>query len=346
LNSNSNPLFIFSKLKIYFAIFIGLIISGYLLFTEFKTSGFQNISTNINWTYSSFMFLALAIIMMVIRDFAYMVRIKLLTDNHLSWKQAFKVILIWEFASTVTPGVVGGSAVAMFILNKEKIALAKSTSIVIITTLFDNLFYIIYVPILIYFINPNNLIPQAIHRFGFNLFWMGYFVIFIISSLLILSLFVYPQLIKIIFNFIFRIPFLKRFQSKFDKFGDEISIASQYFKKKSIRFWLQIFLSTTISWFARFLVVNFIILAFVSLNFTDHLIILGRQFVMWLALLITPTPGGSGMAEYLFNTFLYDYIPLKTLAILLALLWRLISYYPYLIIGLLILPTWIKENNT
>ena len=97
---------------------------------------------------------------------------------------------------------------------------------------------------------------------------------------------------------------------------------------------------------ARFLTVNFLILAFAT-N-ADQLLIFGRQLTMWVILLISPTPGGAGVAEFAFNGFLGDLIPFG-LAGILALLWRLFSYYPYLFIGALILPGWIqktKNNDT
>ena len=51
------------------------------------------------------------------------------------------------------------------------------------------------------------------------------------------------------------------------------------------------------------------------------------------------------MAEYLFGEMLSDYIKNGTLALSLAFLWRLISYYPYLIIGMIILPRWIGKKK-
>jgi uncharacterized protein (TIRG00374 family) len=60
--------------------------------------------------------------------------------------------------------------------------------------------------------------------------------------------------------------------------------------------------------------------------------------------LISPTPGGSGIAEFAFSGFLNDFIPFGLVAIL-AILWRLISYYPYLFIGAIILPKWLRNKN-
>lgn len=60
--------------------------------------------------------------------------------------------------------------------------------------------------------------------------------------------------------------------------------------------------------------------------------------------MISPTPGGTGVAEFAFNGFLQDFIPVG-LARLLVVLWRLISYYPYLFIGAFVLPHWLRTGD-
>jgi hypothetical protein len=64
---------------------------------------------------------------------------------------------------------------------------------------------------------------------------------------------------------------------------------------------------------------------------------------MWIILLISPTPGGSGVAEFIFSDFLGDFITSESWYAPLAFFWRLISYYPYLFIGAIILPVWLKK---
>jgi uncharacterized protein (TIRG00374 family) len=56
----------------------------------------------------------------------------------------------------------------------------------------------------------------------------------------------------------------------------------------------------------------------------------------------SPTPGASGVAEYLFGGFFSDYIP-KGISSLIALVWRLIGYYSYLIAGVIIIPIWFRQ---
>jgi len=333
-----------SKKRIYLAICIGVIISGFLLYNEVVKTNFSGNLKNISITYYTFGFLMLSILFMLGRDFGYVLRLKLLTHQKLSWKQAIKVILIWEFTSAVSPGVVGGSAVAMFILKKEKLNLGESTAIVIITTLFDNLFYVLSIPLLFLVLNINQLFPQNLHSF-ITPFWVGYTIIVGLTGLLFISIFSHPHLIEKLLLFICKVPFLSNYKPKVSQIGLDIVTASLTYKHKSTSFWLKILLSTTLSWVSRFLVVNSIILAFVSLSYYSNILIFGKQLVMWLVLLVSPTPGGSGVAEYLFSTFLGKFLPFGGLVIITSLLWRLISYYPYLFIGAFIIPKWFKKNN-
>ena len=48
-------------------------------------------------------FIFLSILVIFLRDFGYVYRIREITDRHLTWTRAFYVIMLWEFASAVTP---------------------------------------------------------------------------------------------------------------------------------------------------------------------------------------------------------------------------------------------------
>jgi uncharacterized protein (TIRG00374 family) len=62
-------------------------------------------------------------------------------------------------------------------------------------------------------------------------------------------------------------------------------------------------------------------------------------------MLVSPTPGGSGVAEFAFGELLVSFSQSTLLLAALAILWRLISYFPYLFIGAFLLPRWLKNNN-
>ena len=336
---------VLSVKKVAIPILIGLLVAIYMLWSKTNWETFRQIE----WNFSMFFWLSVALLMMVIRDLSYMYRIRVLTENKLSWRQSFDVIMLWEFASAITPSVVGGSSIAMFILNKEGISLGKSTAVVMVTAFLDELFYIITVPAVILIIGTEFLFPIELSKqiFGYTfstkeIFYVGYGFIVLLTSLILYGVFVNPKGIKKLLFRLFSGKLLKRWQRVVVKLGNDMISTSKELKTKPIQFWIKAFGATCFSWTARFWVVNFIIMAFTTVE--NHFLIYGRQLVMWVIMLISPTPGGAGIAEFAFEGFLKEFIPIG-LAGLLIVLWRLISYYPYLFIGAMVLPRWFKKRN-
>jgi len=195
-----------------------------------------------------------------------------------------------------------------------------------------------------------NLFPDSVPSMdvmGYTLgikqvFWIGYgFMIFLIS-IIFYGIFVSPKGFKKLLEFIFKIPFLQKWKQSASETGDEVITTSAELKGQPFSFWIKTFGSTALSWTSRFLVANFLLMAFTVLSFSENLVVLSRQLIMWVIMLISPTPGSAGVAELAFGSFLSDYTPVG-LAIVLAVLWRLFTYYPYLFIGAIVLPNWIQR---
>ncbi len=329
--------------RVLIPIILGLGVATYLFIRSFDQDAFRGI----NWVGQSYFFIFMALMMMVVRDLAYMYRIRVLTDGQLSWRRSFDVIMLWEFASAITPSIIGGSAIALYIVNKEGISMGRTTAIVMITALLDELFYIIMVPIMVIIVGTQYLFTQEGEyvflntQFGTQgIFLLGYFFILILTTIIIYGVFMNPRGVKLVLLNIFKLPFLRKWRANAAMTGNEIIITSREMRGKPFMFWFKASLATFFSWTGRFLVVNFLIMAFVSGG--DQLLIYARQLVMWVILLISPTPGGSGVAEFVFSGFLGEFIP-RGLTPALGLMWRIISYYPYLFIGAIILPHWIKR---
>jgi glycosyltransferase 2 family protein len=302
--------------------------------------------TEIRWNKTSYVWLFMAVLMVVFRDLGYILRLRLLSDKRLTWRRSFQVIMLWEFASALTPSVVGGSAVAMFIINKEKIPLGRATTIVMITALLDEVFYLITVPIVLLAVvdfpvfSQNSIIILGKEFTGFSLFIAGYAFMLLLSAFISYAVFINPKAIKRFLVRLFHLRFLRRWRYGALKTGNDLIIASREMKGRKFSFWLLAFISTSLSWSARFLLVNFLILAFMPVD--NHLHIYATQMVMWVIMLISPTPGGSGLAELIFNDFLKVFL-LAGLAPVLAVIWRMLSYYIYLVVGSIILPGWIQR---
>jgi uncharacterized protein (TIRG00374 family) len=282
---------------------------------------------------------------MVGRDFGYMIRIRILTKKQLNWKQAFHVIMLWEFASALAPGVMSGATVAMFILNRERIALGRATAIVILTAFLDNLFYVVIIPILFLVIPSSQLFPVSGNESMMTIFWIGFGVFALLCIVLFSSIVLYPKLVYHILSFLTRLPLLKRFREGAQKTGNDVSETAVEMQKESLSFWFKAFGATVLSWSSRFLVINFIMQAFLSLGFLQQIQIFSKQFVLWMFLRISPTPGGSGVAEWAFGQLLSEYSPSIILLGTMAVLWRLVSYFPYLIVGSIILPRWLSKQT-
>ena len=123
----------FSYTRIAAVIALSLGISAYLIYTSFDYKAISHIQ----WAQDAFGWLAFGALMMVARHIGYMYRLRLITDNKLSWYQSFNVISLWEFSSAITPSTVGGAAIAIYFMKKEKLSLGKSAATSMLTIFLD-----------------------------------------------------------------------------------------------------------------------------------------------------------------------------------------------------------------
>jgi len=331
-----------SPKRIVWPILIGLAVSGWLLSRNFNPDTF----TFITFTWHTLLFLVIAVLMMFLRDIAYMYRIIVLTDYEIGWKQAFNIIMLWEFSSAISPSVVGGTGPAIFFLYKEGVSSGKSTAVILTAIFLDELFFILSVPF-VYILFGNSIFPPDSANID-EIRWAfmgGYVALFVYTLFLAYALFVNPYLFKSFISWIFLFPILKKWRMRARRSANQLIYTSKKIRGKPFSYWFKSFTATAFSWGGRYWVVNFMLMAFFGnvYSFSEHLLIYGRQLTMWIILLVSPTPGGSGIAEFIFSNFLGDFIPDASWFVPLAILWRIISYYPYLFIGAFVLPIWLRN---
>jgi uncharacterized protein (TIRG00374 family) len=338
----------FRPIRILLPVILGLGAATYLLLHNFDKHAFLSIQ----WTGNTTFWFSIALLMMVVRDGAYMVRIRALTDLQLNWRSAFVVIMLWEFSSALAPGMIGGGFIfAIFIINREGVNMGKSITAVLLSSFQDGVFLALMAPI-VYFISgkehlfstidTKNMSPVTFGNGFFYSFWVVYFIILAYKIFVAYALFFNPRFVKWLLLKLFSLPLLRRWKQNALETGNQLVIASNHLKNKKSKFWINSFGGTFVSWTARYTIVNCLILAFHNVS-VNNFLIYSRQVVMGIIILFSPTPGGSGLAEFMFNDFLGEFIP-KGLAASLGLMWRLISYYPYLFIGALILPRWVRKH--
>lgn len=345
----TNPLLKLRKTKVIYPVLLGVGAVVFIFLRKFDPAVFKNIS----FTPVVAFWIFIAICLMAVRDIGYMIRLKILSDDDLSWIQTFRIIMLWEFTSAITPSAIGGTSLAIIFVSKEGISLGKASAIVMATSFLDELYFILTFPMLLLFIQWERLFEVAGEIDGTGTFSKGFFLIAIIGYsvkviyTLILSygLFFNPRGLKWLLLWVFKLPILRRWRQGANEAGTEIISSSYELRIKPVGFWLKSFGATILSWTSRYWVVNALFLAFFVVP--DHFILFARQLVAWIMMLVSPTPGGTGFSEIVFVEYLGNLVnaspELKgSFASILALIWRLISYYPYLIIGFIIFPKWIK----
>lgn len=345
----------FSYSRIAIIIAVSLLISGYLIYTSFDLEAFRHIS----WEMHAITWIFLGAVLFCVRHIGYMYRLRLITDKKLSWRQSFNVISLWEFSSSVTPSTVGGAAVAIWFLKKENLSLGKSAATSMLTIFLDQVFLAIGGAVLFFALGGNAMFAgdamcrsqSELPMMGMfhnmqTIYFFGYFLFLLIIAGLAYGLFVNAHAFKSMLAGIFSLPFLRKWKPDALHTGDDIILTSAELKNKGKGFWWRALASTGITWTAFFLIPLTIVHAFFDPSLADAPVIFSRMFAIWMLMLLPISPGGAGIAELTFSAMMCDFTDPAVVATM-ALLWRLLTYYPYLIAGVIILPRWInrKYNN-
>ncbi len=332
--------FNFSFIKLLLPVFLGLGVIIWLFVNEFKHETIIPFHLGIREVF----FLLLAFALMLVRDGGMIWRFRIMSGNQLSWRSAFNVHILSEFTSAITPSAIGGSSLVMLFLKKEGILLGKGVTITMINLFFDELIFVIFCPIILLFVpfseifNSSSVLTSTIS----TLFWSVYAGYVFWTAFLFIGLFVRPTMISSLISLIFKLKFLKKWEHKTDNFTSNLLTSSIEISKRKLKFWLEIFGLTILTWTARFMVVNMLFLAFMSK--IDHLVVFGRQIILWMVIHLTPTPGGSGFYEYMFNNYFSDILPQAYQLLIIIAVWRILTYYNYLIAGTLIVFKWLKPK--
>lgn len=290
-----------------------------------------------------------ALIANALRDYGYIIRLRILTDGEFGWKRSFQVVALWEFATAVAPAVVGGTSVAIYVMAKDGTPLGKSAAIVLVTAMLDELFFLVFAPAVFILVGMDRLFPPELDEAMWGLpvqalFWVGYAFIAVMKITVFYSVFFRPRAIKLFLVNLFKHRWLRRLRPRMAEAGDDLIAASDQFKGRSVAFWLKAIAATWCSWGARFLVLNLIAAAFFTVS--HPLLMYARQIVLWVILLISPTPGASGAAEFAFVGFMRDLLPAGAMLVVVALLWRLFTYYLYLFLGAAVAPGWLRRTSS
>lgn len=268
--------------------------------------------------------LFIAVIVSFLRLWFAAAKIRYLSEKSLSWMASFRVMLSWDFTSSITPSTIGGAPMATYAMTKEGFNFGQSTAIILYSLLLDQLWFAMAVPILLVSGIFFEVIPNSTGMVGHASMALLYIGLLSYAGLMAYGVLKNPNAIKRVVNFLFDLPFLRRWKEQVRAETDNLVEYSHELRKKPKSFLFKAFFLSTMSWLARIALPTIVVL---SLLPADVILSVLRSLAMNLAFLIMPTPGGSGGVEGLFALFQGPLIEREAFIGLAVFAWRIISYY-------------------
>lgn len=267
--------------------------------------------------------------------------VKIFVDERLgqySFKSALRIPLIEQLFNGITPFSSGGQPAQLIAMLQSGIDGGRASSILLMK-------FIVYQAMIV----VNFLIALIIgfHYMASKLSYLSLFVVFgfIIHLAVIIGLFLvmfWPQFTKKAMRIVM-IPvgwftkaervndWIVRLDTKIDLFYQEsVQLIGQW------RLLLKVIAITFVQLMCYYLVPYFIML---SLGYThaNLVMIVCLHVLIVMVISIFPIPGGSGGAEYAFTVLFSSYITNSSKLVLAMLLWRLLTYYLGILVGMIAL---------
>lgn len=326
---------------------LGLLGVGYLFYRQFDVEKFREIA----WTGRAFAWIGLAFMLLLLRHFFYAYRLKVLTGgNYFTWKKCLELIVIWEFSGALTPTSKGGPFVMLFVLTQEKVSAGRTAAAIFYTMICDSGFFVISLPILLAIYGPPMMYPGMTsfsdQNLASNVMFVTYGMMVTYWLLLMFFVFFKPEFAKKGLNWLASLKWLQKFAPKLLLLGEEFELAAMELRQQSWRYHLRVIGCAVGAWTSKFLMINCLIIAIVPSTPIDggtQAFIYARLVAMFVIMAFSPTPGGAGLAEIALAGFISDYVP-AGIGLVIALLWRGMAYYGYLVAGALVVPGWITAK--
>lgn len=269
------------------------------------------------------------------------------TNPTYSFWTSYRIPLIEHLFNAITPFSTGGQPAQIVTMAKTGIDLGVATSV----SLMKFVIYQIWIVInfIVCIILGFDLISGKLRSLTY-LILFSFSIHFVIVLALLLIMYWYPitaKVIDLIFNWLKRVKpgakteaMRQRVFQKMDNFYAE----SRYMKRHP-KLMIKASLLTIGQLLAYYIVPYFILLGIGVHDVHVFQVIVFHAFIILLISLF-PVPGGTGGAEYSFTLLFGAFIVVKSKLILAILLWRMVTYYSGIFLGLLALMTKPKSLNS
>jgi uncharacterized protein (TIRG00374 family) len=345
--TDAPPLLVQFKLsKLILPILLGLGAVAFLFYSQFDLAKFREI----HWSGRAFAWIGLAFFLLLFRHLCYTFRLRAITKGVFSWRKCLELMVLWEFSSTITPTSKGGPFVMLFVLTREKLEAGRTAAAVFYVMLCDNSFFVITLPIMLAVYGPRLLSPGMVSYGDVGLASGTFFVTYTMMCGLWLSLMFFllfkPRYTAWVLDWLGKRKLIQKYAPKLSSLGAEFSLAAEEIRRQDVRYHAKAILGTLGAWTCKFLMINCLMIAVypsVPFDGQTQVFIYGRLLAMFIIMSFSPTPGGAGLAEIALVHFISDYVP-PAQGFVVALLWRGMAYYGYLLAGAILVPAWISKH--
>jgi hypothetical protein len=275
-------------------------------------------------------------------------RLYFVSHHRISFLAAIRGQLAWDFASNITPSLVGGAPLAAFYISRDskgskkgQVPVGMVGAWMLFVMILDQIWFALSVPFVLIAAAYMDVIPSSLGTFGF---WTS--VVYFVGLLVWTVVFAYatlmrPSLLEKIADLIFRIKGLRRFRAHVAHEMEQYQRRAHILRSQPLRFYVMGFLLTIGTWMARYLLLVFLVWSVVP-NL-DVFLALARTAALTLGSLILPTPGGAGGVEGLYLLFMGPLMP-KGMVLPTLIVWRILAYYFFLASGVFITFHTVQKN--
>lgn len=252
-----------------------------------------------------------------------------------TFKNAFKVSMVGQFFSAVTPGASGGQPMQIFVMTQLGVNVGVATAAQIQKFLVYQSTLTLYsiVAILVRF----NYFRTNLESYIWLLALIGFITQAIVIVLIVLVSFNRTLTHKILswcFKLLGKIRLVKNPQEKMESLAKQLDVFHKYNKEmlKKPKLLVQAYAFTVLLLTVMYIVPYFIYKSFYP-NGTESVInmICSQSFVSMVSSLV-PTPGASGAAELSFGVFFSGSFTAETMKSAIV-VWRATTYFVTLIVG-------------
>lgn len=293
------------------------------------------------------LFLLIIILIHTLHWSFWALRIKIMAHAlgyNISFTWAFRIVMVNLFMASITPSSFGGEPSRIYMLSHGNLSSGDATALTLGERLIDFIFFATALPLMLILLG----ITVNFERLKYEL--LAAASLFICGGIFLIFIVTHPtwfkkrlgKLEKVVGLFVKneekRENLMKKIEREFDSF---VKGMVTIFKRKPLHF-IGAFSSTVVMWVSDFSLPSLILLALGHKPFWLFSITL--QMIILLITIVPISPGGSGLAEFS-AYFLYSQKLPKDLAGAVVILWRILTFYMNLFVGLAFTLHYLKKGE-